>query len=630
MRFAVASFLGSLLLAPVAGAAPLDWRAVDVDRDGRFDQADIRRVIAQGPFSPSLDVDGDGKKDVQDAFALVTLVTRLDRTGDRAVSKEDFAKGPPLAVPEPSEEGAARVVAAALAEAKGRVPADLERKLEASFATVQGGAAADARAALYDQAGAAALAMHDLDEARFGFARAATLAPRRDSALANLGFVLAEEGRYSDALVLLARARQLQPRSCTTLNNLAFVMARAGSLADALRYYGEAVALCPQGGMLHLNLGVVQLQAGQAAAARASFEQALRLSPRDADAFLLVAATAPPGPPSSMAAQAAAYEQRRARETEWPPWGDMDPSMQVEEVLGMARDKAREGQREAIQELKRQFADRAQATAAPALAQGRSACEDLTRCLANRDPVLRALAALRGDARRAVIDLQSVFDRKAAAAELALDSLLLQNAVTHAQARSVAIRNATAARKEFEQTVDELYTDFMRRAARDMAAVRTRPDFDIWDGAYEQGVILCFMAPMVVLKPGYSDLDKCGAKPDSRLQLSGGVEAKLGVSLVLVGLEWAPEQNEWKLQVGQGVLVAGTWSPTRGFGFQVGTGLEITEGNLKAGAAQWIKFGSDGSISVEGEVGAGASFTTMEGGVSSEIRAASHEPVGTL
>ena len=147
----------------------------------------------------------------------------------------------------------------------------------------------------------------------------------------------------------------------------------------------------------------------------------------------------------------------------------------------------------------------------------------------------------------------------------------------------MAIRNATAARKEFEQTVDELYTDFMRRAARDMAAVRTRPDFDIWDGAYEQGVILCFMAPTVVLKPGYSDLDKCGAKPDSRLRLSGSIDAKLGISLVLVGLEWAPEQNEWKLQVGEGVLVAGTWSPTRGFGFQVGDRLRDHRGQPQGG-----------------------------------------------
>jgi tetratricopeptide (TPR) repeat protein len=634
VRFAVTSLIAALAIvpAPTPAAAPLEWRALDVDHNGRLDQADIRQITAKGIFSPSIDVNGDGKKDIQDAFALATLITRLDRTGDRAVSKEDFAPGRSLTVPEPSEGGAARVVAAALAEAKGRVPADLEQKLEASFAAVPGGSAVSARAALYDQAGAAALAVHNLDEARFGFAKAATLAPKRDSALANLGFVLAEEGRYPDALVLLARARQLQPRSCTTLNNLGFVMARAGELADALRYHSEAVVLCPQGGILHLNLGVVQLRAGQEAAARASFEQALRLDPRDADAFLMGAATAPPGPPSSMAAQAAAYEQRRARDTELPPWDEMDPVMQVEEVLSMEGDKAKKGQQEAIEDLKRQFADRAKTTAAPALAQGKSACEDLTRCFANRDQVLRALAALRADARRAVIDLQSVYDRKAAGAELALDSLLLQNAVTHAQAGSVAIRDATAARKEFERTVDELYSDFMRRAARDMTAVRTRPDFDIWDNRYQQAVILCFMPPMATLKPGYSDsLDKCGVKPDaSKLQFSGSVDAKLGASLGLVALVWTPEENAWKLQVGQGVLVAGTWSPERGFGFQVGAGVEIEEGHLKAGAVEWIKFGSDGSITLEGEVGATASFTTMEGGVSTEIRAAPHEPVGTL
>ena len=349
MRFAVASFLGSLLLAPVAGAAPLDWRAVDVDP---------RRPLRPRPTSagssprdrsrPRSTSTGDGKKDVQDAFALVTLPHapgphRRSRRQQGGLRSGAAARGP-------------RGVGG------GCGPGGRDDRARRGQGPRAGRPGAEAGGLLRGRAGRA---LRWTSEPRSTTKRARRPSPcttstrpasasprrprsppRRDSALANLGFVLAEEGRYHpDALVLLARARQFQPRSCTTLNNLAFVMARAGSpggRAPVLRRgrrplpAGRDAPPQPRGGAAPGRAVRRPL--------RASFEQALRLN-RARCGRLPHGRRHGPSRPALVHGGAG----RGLRAASRPGVGvarrgaTWTPFMQVEEVLGMARDKAMEG-----------------------------------------------------------------------------------------------------------------------------------------------------------------------------------------------------------------------------------------------------------------------------------------------
>lgn len=86
---------------------------------------------------------------------------------------------------------------------------------------------------------------------------------------------------------------------------------------------------------------------------------------------------------------------------------------------------------------------------------------------------------------------------------------------------------------------------------------------------------------------------------------------------------------EVKIQVGLGVLVAGTWMPKKSFGFQYGKGYEIGTGGLKTGSVHWSKSGSDGSMSEELEGSFGTALASWERSVERQIYPAEHEPIGT-
>lgn len=633
---AVAVLLSATALP--TSAATLRWKSLDVDGNGRFDRADIASITKGGVGSPSLDVDGNGQKDVRDSLALPVFITRYDRTGDLAVSDDDFGPARPIEIPAPDARAAARLTSELLQQARSRVRPELEKDLVATFAPVKAAGQPPAQAALFEQAGASALVLRNLDEAQLCFARAATLDPRRDSSLANLGFVMASSGRYTEALVLLSQARSLNPGSCTTIGNIAFVLARSGKDVEARGLYAQAVGLCPKSPLLHINLAAVLLRLGQDRNAQAEFAAAASLSPGDVDALLMSTALAPVSPPGDLAGFESEYEQKRLRhgDSEWQTWREMSVEGRISEVRQQLAERATKDQEAAIKALKEELRERARKIAEPALAKGQSACEDMKRCLEKRDEVFRRLQLLKLEVRRTVTNVQAVFDRQAAAAQLNADSLILQIAVSEAQRQSASVRNGRDARRVFERTVDRYYTRPIREILDSLRKRRTSPDFDIWDTSAEQAVTLCFMPPMAALKQGYSDWDTCGAKPrGDQLKFSYGLqEAKLGISLAIVGLEWKPDKNEWKLQVGQGVLVAGTWSPASGFGFQLGTGIDVTEGALTLEAATWVKWGSDGSINVEGEGGAGIGGDTLGTGldasVSKQVRAATHEPIGTL
>jgi hypothetical protein len=171
---------------------------------------------------------------------------------------------------------------------------------------------------------------------------------------------------------------------------------------------------------------------------------------------------------------------------------------------------------------------------------------------------------------------------------------------------------------------------------RDTAYLDLRPD-------QQDATMLTIAGFMPIVARAASDKDYgkdfLGKKDDfptldAKIKTPGLDEPAFGLSLGVVGVEWNSQSNEFKLQAGQGLIAAGTWSPTSGFGFQLGVGVSVTEGPFKVKAGNFIKFGSDGSINVDykggATVGAGPVSAGWTDSITIPVRAAMYEPVGTL
>ena len=643
--------LGVLVFAATARAAPdsaAQWRTLDVNHDGKFDRSDISLIVQDGLWHPSVDVNGDGKKDMADFFALELLLTTGDRNGDGAVTADDFTLLPPLALPQPDAGAAAKLVAAALAEAAPNVPASQETTLMQQwpqYATVDD----TVRAALWDEAGTLALAVHNLDVAQWALARACTLNPQRPSALSSLGFILSQRNRPADALVLLAQARKLAPTLAPASNNIGWVFARNGQLDDADRYYAEATTHAPDVGQYHLNRGVILLRKNDPAHAAGEFTQASTLAPGDRDALMMSVAMTPASVVDDSQYEPG-YQQYQAEimkedpNAGGPPWADLDLPTKLSEILRQQEEVFRKQRNDAIEALTDETNQAIIATVAAVMPQGTSAVADWKRYWGGVAAAQYRLAALDVSSRTRAGAIEIQLQRRIWANRISNDRLILQFALMDAQAKMVAARDSAAAAKNaFDQAIANEYDAPMRQAAQHLSAIpgamQRRLELSTEADTRSRGLLLIWMG---IFTGAANDPEHYG-KGFFDHGPPAGILAKIkaaqddpsfGLSIGMVGLEWDPVANAWKLQVGQGLIVAGTWSPKSGFGFQVGAGVSITEGTWKASAATYIKFGSDGSVTVVDKASAGLSGPTLGtklgGSLSTEICPASHEPVGTF
>jgi Tfp pilus assembly protein PilF len=644
--FGALLFTAAAALAAPGGA--MHWRTLDGNHDGKFDRSDINLIVKDGLWHPSMDVNGDGKRDMADVFAMELLLTTGDRTGDGAVTADDFILPPPLTLPEPDASAAATLITAALAEAAPNVPPGQETTLMQQWP--QYATADDAvRAALWDEAGALALTVRNVDVAQWALAKACALNPQRASALSNLGFILSQRNRPANALVLLAQARKVGPATAPASNNLGWVFARNGQLDEADRYYAEAIARAPDVGQYHLNRGAVLLRKSDTAGAAREFTQACALAPGDREALMMSVAVTPA--PSVDASQyEPGYQQYQAEimkedpDAGGPAWADLRPSDKLQEILRQQQVVFRKQRDEALKALADETSQAVIAAVSAVAPQGTSAVNDWKQYWGGVAAAQYQLAALRISSRKRAGDIENQHKRRIWANKLSNDRLILQFALADAQAKMAACRGSAAdARNVFNKTIASEYDGPMRQALQNLNSVpgssERRVDLSPEAASLESGLYLMWMA---IIGGAAGDPEHYGkgffdkgppAGVLARIKLAQE-DPTFGASIGIVGLEWSPEDNAWKLQVGQGIIVAGTWSPTSGFGFQVGAGVSITEGPWKASAATYVKFGSDGSISVVDKAGAGMSGpnlgTKLGGSLSTQICGASHEPVGTL
>lgn len=627
--------------------ADVNWQRFNVNKDKQLDQADKTIIFKGGVWNPTIDVNGDGRKDIADAYALLLLTATWDRNADLTVSADDFTPLPPVSLPEPDAVAARTLASTCRQELASKVPADLEDKLKQEWEPLKIVTATD-EGALYEESGAVALTQHNLEVAQWAYAKACELAPLRDSVYANLAFTLAQRGRYRDALVLLAYARKLQPTSGVTSNNIAWIFARNGQLALARQYYQEAIDVLPDVAQYHMNLGVVLLRMDNQPGARAEFDKAAKLNPDDRDALFMALATNPPAP-AKMAEAQAQYEKGRdeynktvSEDEQMPPWGELDTETKIDELISQAAGRVSREKDAALKELTEQTKLRIQDATTPAAPQWKDAREDFNRWKQNGQSAYNQVLRVSGDGNIRAAELATEYKRKQGAAILEVGNQVLQLALTEAQADMAGYTDAKQARQAFEKTVDNLYTRKMAYAQQQMltgtdtAYLDLRPD--------DQNALMLtatgFM-PIVAAAASNADygkdfLAKKDEFPtlDTKVKTPGLDEPAFGLSLGVVGVEWNTQSNEFKLQAGQGLIAAGTWSPTSGFGFQLGVGVSVTEGPVKVKAGNFVKFGSDGSINVDykggATVGAGPISTGWTDSISVPVRAAMYEPVGTL
>jgi hypothetical protein len=201
-----------------------------------------------------------------------------------------------------------------------------------------------------------------------------------------------------------------------------------------------------------------------------------------------------------------------------------------------------------------------------------------------------------------------------------MDPVVLSIAMTEGQRRM-----PTQGRAGFEEPV-RYYEMVMESVRRDFVSARGAHAFNLMeldpDGVFSSAVAPLYLFAGILLE---CDQDLAG----------GGVELpepQYGLDIALAGLSTKPGTCEIRIRAGQGLLVAGTWSPIAGFGFEYGAGFDVRMGPVTMGAASYTRIGSDGSITdmtnVSAGVSAGALSSVYELGSKTAAFAAQHAPVG--
>lgn len=595
--------LATVVASAAAQSSAANWRRYDVNNDSRFDRADVQRIFANGLDAPAIDVNGDGKKNHVDAAELSILKTRWDANADGTVAAEDFRIAKPVVLPAADAALVARWVDAQLASPAPAIVPGLENKLLARWgARAQN---ADTLALLLSHFAFKALALGDLATAHWAYARGLEENPQRVALLAGFAFTLSELDRKQDALVTLATARSYEPLHCSVSANIAGVMTRMGRTQDALPFYQEAATNCPASSRYRSDLATAYLRLNNTASALFHYQKSVDRDGGNVEAQLMLESLRP-APVPSTAAQAGAYERIRNHPDGWtdrPAWQDLAPEEQVLALYEVIEFDIMQQLEKDRTQASLALNTRVEAIANRAAPQWQSACADMQRWSQNAQPVLDEIAAAIREATEAMRNKELAAYHRVGAQQMQAANIAFRLALPIARRRMV-----TQGSNGFAQTFDELYDEPIRRAQEKLQKkdVHGGMDGQVMNVAEIQRSIA--FAPFSILSAAAADPEKYGKGCDVKPPEDSGLPADVvaGFSLPGVSLEYKFSSCEFKIQLGEGVMVATTWSPYAGWGAQGGLGFEKSMGFAKYGGAVWLKLGSDGRVVVEG--GGGASI----------------------
>jgi len=584
------------------------WRPFDVNGDRRFDGDDMRAIVQQGLAHPSIDANRDGRRDIHDSWHLAVEKTALDINGDGVVDAKDGTQAAPVTLPTNPAADIPRLVQDVLQRYGAAVPPRGLQQLRDELPYLRS-TDRDTLSFGFLQAGTKVLLGRSLDAATWLYAKAVEATPDSAGPLAALGFALIEQGDLSAASLALARAHQVKPKLCVVNTNVGALHTRLGRPDQAIAFHREAVAQCPRSSIDRRNLATALLRAGHRAEAKSQYERAARLDPQDAEASLMTMATNPPTIDADAASEAA-YETLRRSLPDWgdrPRWSALEPEEKVDAMLAMAEMPPQREVRRQWTSIVNAANDRIARAAGTALPEGDDMCADLDRWMKNWKPAIDEIVAVKheaaAEARAAAIQANHVV----AGHQLSLNTLLHQLAmVTAAQRRALYGGSA------YEDALDALWREPMHRAEQRLRSHEPlQPDGETPPLDPDNAVAAVMMAFMGITAGGldsdYAGAGECmKAKPPEPPQIQG--DLAVGLSTGLFAVEFKPRTCEIKLTQGAGLIAYETWSPANGLSVAAGVGFKSPSlFPVELSSSEVLKFGSDGSVSLEasGQVGAG-------------------------
>jgi len=621
----------SFAFEPGGDADPVKnrWRQYDINNDGKFDRTDIDGFIDRGGLSIDFDLNGDGRKDVDDALALFLELSVMDRSCDRVVNDEDFEPVDPVSVPEvPGINTVRKIVAECVMHAIPNLPPDIEQQ---AFRSVPQGKILtfDERVFVYQLAGMSGLAQQNLDAASWGFGRACQTNERSAGSIGSLAFCLAVTDRDDEALLLLAYARDLFRESAPTATSLGWVLARHGQNEEALEYFREAVFYTPGIAQYHLNLGIILLRMGMKREAFEEFREASELDPSDAKKLLFWYTTKPPKePPVKKSLDPEEFRQQNEierkeleeqgfTEDEIPtPWDQMSPCEQADRIPELLERRYDEQMQDIAQGYADDLAKRIEGVIKGFWPQWKNMPEDWNRYISGVPVVSKLSQRLTFNSMMAAGNRRASLTRQMGSELLGYSSFFMESALQQATisaneqinswrdmpltAESIAELKAEAYQDALAEAIKDCYKPPVNQAYRWLTSKATPyglPNPDIETITAEDFYLLSIIIPLEC----FNIKDYCpdGEGGDTR-KPEVPVEHTVSLDLFIVSIEWNTDNNEWEFNVGAGIEVGVTWKPETGFGFQLGAGVDF----MGMEEAVYVRI-DEGKLTVETEEGFG-------------------------
>ena len=613
-----------------------DWRNYDINGDGKFDVADIDKLIDRGWHNIDFDLNEDGKKDVDDVLALFLKLSVMDRSCNRIVNDDDFKPIDPVSLPNtPGIQTVRRIVNECVVQAQSKLPFDIQQ--QAFKAIPQGKPLTLAeRTYVYQMAGISGLAQENLDAAKWGFGKAFQTDERSPAAIGSLAFCMAVDGNDKDALLLLAFARYLYRESAPTATSLGWVFARHGQNEEALEYFLEAVFYAPKIAQYHMNLGIILMRLNRKEEAWKAFKEATELEPSDAKKFLFYFITKPTNEPpkekeldqeefrKSIDVQIREMKEQGYGQDELPtPWDQMSPCEQaglIPEILA-----ARYG--EQMEKIAQSYADdlarRMENVIKPFLPQWDNIKSDWDRYFNGLPVVFKAGINLNFEAEMAAGQREAALTRQMGSELLGYRSFFMESVLQQVQidvnmvinrwrdlpitAQSFAEIKADAYKDALEDNMRYCYKYPIDQAYR-WLSTKSSPyglPFPKVECIEAQDFNLLFL--IIPLRcfdiPGYCPDEDGGEPPE--IEMPG--DNTIGIDLWIVSFEWNTDTNEFEFNAGQGIIVGVTWKPETGFGFQIGAGVRGGAGFMAGEMAIYARF-DEGKCTIQTEVGGSIGF----------------------
>ena len=638
-----AIFSGSVSLAfePGGDSAPVKngWRKYDINNDGQFDRSDIDGFIERGGLNIDFDLNGDGRKDVEDALALFLELSVMDRSCDRVVNDEDFEPVDSVSVPEaPGISTVRKIIAECVMQAIPNLPPDIEQQ---AFRSVPQGKilSFDERVFVYQLAGMSGLAQQNLDAASWGYGRACQTNERSAGSIGSLAFCLAVTDRDDEALLLLAYARSLFRESAPTATSLGWVFARHGQNEVALEYFREAVFYTPGIAQYHMNLGIMLLRMGMKKEAYEEFREASELDPGDAKKLLFWYTTKPPDePPKKKQLDPEEFKQQieiERKELEeqgfnedelTTPWEQMSPCDKARTIPELLERRYDEQMQNIAQSYSDDLAKRVEGVIMGFWPGWKNMPEDWNRYISGIPVVSRSSQRLTFNAMMAAGHRRASLTRQMGSELLGYSSFFMECALQQARidanaeinrwrdmpvtAEGMAELRAESYQDALEEAINYCYKYQVDQAYRWLTAEASPyglPNSTIVAIGPQDFYLLFMVIPLEC----FNIKDYCpdGQGGDTR-KPEFPAEHTVSLDLFIVSIEWNTDNNEWEFNVGAGIEVGVTWKPETGFGFQIGAGVDF----MGMEEAVYVRI-DEGKLTVETEEGYGIGAGFLGAGV---------------